>query len=1094
MKLLNHVLLILLFFCTLASAGQSSDSGFNPEYFKNPPTSVHVHTWWHWIDGRITREGITKDLESMKHQGISQATILNVGMSAGKDLGVEQSKFGTGQWYSMFEWVLHEARRLGITIGIHNCDGWSESGGPWITPETSMKKFVFRKTTIGSGQQKIQIQQPDCETSFYRDVAVVAFRNHTPEDAPQPPKRISFNDTINGNRLIDGDPQSMMEVRKNDRIKIAYNQANVKSKIAILHNFKGAFYFPGPKKIRYTLKASDDDINYRKIADFETTKFYTTEIISFPETQARFFTIELGEIANLRPWHHAAIAELELLNKNEQPAYHPSVLYPLEKTASARIINPDVLFMPNSQLDSRRIIPEDSVIDLSGKMSSDGTLNWEVPAGYWTIIRFGYTTTGAENGPATAEGRGLECDKLDTAAVNLHFRSFPKKVIEHAGKYKGNTFKFFMIDSWERGYQTWTRLMPEEFASRRGYSLIRWIPVLCGETVASAELSDGFLYDFRKTIAELFEQNYYRHFSELCHQNKLGLHGEVMYGDIGPFPPIDVLRTNSYMDMPMFEFWAEQNKQSLVKYTPSGTLLTNFPAYAANFYHKPVIGAEAYTGFAHYSESPSDLKLFGDKAYCSGITQMILHSYVHQPADKMPGLTLGQHGSHFNRNNPEWQYYRGWMDYQSRIQYLLQKGKTSADILYFMGDQLPQFLGNKIIQELPKEYRAIPCNLDVLKKLTVDQGKLKFDKKQTFRLLVLPDQAAMEFESLQVIEQLVKNGAIVYGHQPQQMLSLSGRKNDQQKFRELAGKIWNSASGTSRSHYGKGLVIHDEPIAGVLSDLLLIPEFTTHQTDSLNLMYIHKNTGHMDVFFVVNQQDSLLKRTCSFRVSGKIPEIWNPLTGEINRVTTSSEENGQLLIPVTFQPRESLFFIFREGNTKRATSNPDVPQITEIKDFKGIIHFHPINSGKPDSISITNFKSFTEYSDPAIKYFAGTASYRIDFELPYNYINDRQPVFLKFGKLDASAKVWLNGRFLGNLWMPDMQFRVTQLLKAKNHLEIKLATTCRNRIIGDFIEYGTLQNIWTSAPVNSFLSKESPLKSTGFMGSLQLIKYYSKQK
>jgi len=1094
MRTISLKIILALLFISIGCMAQD----FSIRDFKNPPTSVHVHTWWHWIDGRITREGITKDLESMKQQGISQATILNVGMPVGKDLIVAQSKFGTGQWYGMFEWALQEANRLGMTIGIHNCDGWSESGGPWITPEMSMKKFVFSKTTVASGRKKMQLMQPACETSFYRDVAVIAFKNNASvsmDVLPAQPK-VTFNDTINGKYLIDGDPQSMIPVHKNDRIKMSYDHATVKSRIAVLHNFKGAFYFPGPKKIRYTLKASDDDITYRKITDFETNKFYTTEFFTFPDTKAKFFTIELSEIFNLRPWHQAALAELELLGINEQAVYRPTVLYPLEKTASARIIDQDVLYTANTNIDPKSIIQENLVIDLTSQMKPDGTLNWNPPQGNWSVIRFGYTTTGAENGPATLEGRGLECDKMDTAAVNLHFRSFPKKLIEHAGKFNGNTFKFLMIDSWERGYQTWTRSMPEEFAKRRGYNLTKWIPVLCGETIENSESSDGFLFDFRKTIAELFEQNYYRHFSELCHQNKLELHGEVMYGDVGPFPPVDVLRTNSYMDMPMYEFWAEPNKQSVVKYTPSGTLLTNFPAYSSIFYNKPVIGAEAYTGFAHYSESPADLKLFGDKAYCSGINQMILHSYVHQPVDKMPGLTLGQHGSHFNRNNPAWQYAKGWMDYQARIQYMLQKGKTSDDVLYFMGDQLPQFFGNKTILELPKEYHAVPCNPDVLKKLTVNQGKLTFAKGQTYPILVLPDQGAMELPTLQLIGQLVKSGAVVYGNKPQRMLSLSGIKNDQQKFRELADKIWiGYKSGTTRSRYGKGLVIWGEPIAGVLSELHLSPDFTTNQVDSLNLMYIHKNTEHSDLFFVVNQQDTLLNRECRFRVTGKVPEIWNPLTGEAEQVTRYSEENGQIHFPVTFQPRESMFFVFREGkqkNTAGQSADLKSPKITEIKNFKGMIKFQPINSGKPDSVSISAFKSFTGFSDPAIKYFAGTAYYQIDFELPTEFPNDDKAVFLQFGDLNATAEVRLNGQVIGNLWMPNTQLPVTKLLKAKNHLEISLATTCRNRIIGDLIEYGTLKNIWTSAQVSSYLNKESPLIPSGIWGPLQLIKYYSK--
>ena len=1146
MRSINYYICLVLTLLLGCSTYPKKD--FNIQNFKKPPVSVHVHTWWHWISGRITREGITKDLESMKQQGITQATILNVSMPTGKNFEVKKISFNSEEWYEMFRWTLQEAKRLGLTIGVHNCDGWSESGGPWITPDMSMKKFVFTKTSISDRSGQIKLPQPICETDFYHDVAVIAFQNKSnkqPNLRQELPK-ITMNDTLNCISLTDGNPESMMEIKEKDCISFLYPSKKLKTKIALLHNFKGAFYFPGPKTIEYTIKASDDGVHFRKIANIATNKFYVTYTVDIPPTRAKYFQVEVSKIHKLRPWHHIALAELQLLGTNEQPAYSPTILYSLEKTSSARIIDNSNLYTANTNINTKDVISESSVIDITDKMLPDGSLNWDKPEGNWSVIRFGYTTTGAINGPATKEGTGLECDKLDTSAVNLHFRNFPQKLIDHAGGYTGNTFKFLMIDSWERGYQTWTQDMPGEFAKLRGYSLMNWIPVLCGETVGSTEMSEGFLYDFRKTIADLFEQNYYKHFNDLCHRNKLQLHGEVIYGDTGPFPPIDVLKTNNAMDMPMYEFWADDlTKQNIVKYKPKKDLSLNFPAYASCFYNKQVIGAEAYTGFAHYSESPADLKLFGDRAYCSGINQMILHSYVHQPAEKKPGLTLGQHGSHFNRHNPWWQFAKSWIDYQSRIQYILQKGKISAEILYFLGDQLPQFFENKTISNLPEGYQTVPCNSDVLQKLSVNNGKLSFSKNQNYLLLVLPDWQFMEFSTLREIDRLVKEGAVVYGRKPEKMFSLSGKINDKNEFKKLSDEIWSGYSETlaGQNRYGKGLVIWEKHISDVLDELKLKPDFTTHMPDTLNIVYIHKNTEHSDVFFVVNQQDSTYNRECLFRTSGKIPEIWDPMTGEVKKPAVYCIEDGQARIPVTFKPRESLFFIFTEGkpgsyickvesngeqlfpstdktfkdhvpevyfkdqggykyitsksgnytfiNSKgeKTTTVLKAPEITEIKDFKGKIIFHPVNSTQTDSIEITDFKSFTDFRNPAIKYFSGTAEYEIDFSLPLSYVSDPKNIVLSLPRLEATAEVYLNGKFLGDIWMPGCQLPVGGLLKEKNHLEIKLGTTCRNLIIRDLTKYGELKNLWTAANVKDYLNKNSGLKSSGITKPLQLMKY-----
>ena len=241
------------------------------------------------------------------------------------------------------------------------------------------------------------------------------------------------------------------------------------------------------------------------------------------------------------------ISELELLKTGEEPLYSPSIPYVLGKTVSVKATRDQFYFTRTNDEIQKSIIPEKEIIDLSGKMSADGSLNWVAPEGNWAILRFGFTTTGSTNSPATKEGKGLECDKMDTTAVNLHFNNFPSKLIEKAGDFTGNTFKFLLIDSWECGYQNWTDNLPNEFKKRRGYNLMSYLPVLCGEMVGSSEESEAVLFDFRKTIAELIGQNYYGHFSKLAHRNELELHGEVIYGN-ATYPPLDILKSTECLD------------------------------------------------------------------------------------------------------------------------------------------------------------------------------------------------------------------------------------------------------------------------------------------------------------------------------------------------------------------------------------------------------------------------------------------------------------------------------------------------------------------------------------------------------------------
>ena len=465
--------------------------------------------------------------------------------------------------------------------------------------------------------------------------------------------------------------------------------------------------------------------------------------------------------------------------KKKIPFILQEIEYLPEKAGNVKAANEANFYSLANASDQNKV---KEVIDITSKMSSDGTLNWKPAEGNWTIIRFGYTTTGAVNAPATASGTGLECDKMDTAALNLHFNSFPAKLIEKAGSFAGNTFKFMLIDSWECGFQNWTASMMKEFEQRRGYSLTSYIPVLCGESSGNAEVDEAVLFDFRKTIAELIENNYYKHFGELLHKNKIEFHAEVIYGNSN-YPPLDILKTTQYVDLPMYEFWSATDDKRNVTYYPANGIELNMPSCAAIGYEKPVMASEAYTGMAHYCETPAGLKPFGDRAFCAGINQMILHSYVHQPNDNKPGMTLGQFGSHFNRNNSYWPFISEWFNYQSRIQYVLQQGVACHDVLYYIGDQLPQYLSYNKSNKLPFGYMFNACNFDILKnRIKVADGKLVLNGKVSYSVLCLPPFESLSFETLKRIEELVKEGVILYAPKPLRMLSLSDIKNNKKAF------------------------------------------------------------------------------------------------------------------------------------------------------------------------------------------------------------------------------------------------------------------------------------------------------------------------
>jgi hypothetical protein len=1109
----------------------------------------------------ITKDGITKDLESMKRQNIAHADIFN---TSGGDFGLERIKFNTEEWYELFQWALHEAGRLGITIGAHNCDGWSSSGGPWITPDKSMKEFVFTKTMVKEPDNgTIILPKPNCETDFYRDVAVVAYQTSTGVSSFQNSNPgFSLNGQDIGTALYDGSPVSMIEIKKGDAIDITFPKEFTTDKLAIFAGYKK--HPIGNFKCLLTLMASADGRSYKKVKETEISELNKSKFIEFPTITSKYFRIDIDDISNLNSWMHLTLSEAELLRGTEKPTYFPGTPYLREKSASVGVGDIKIFDETGEPLAPEDIIPQGSIIDLTEKMDENGKLNWDIPGGSWSIIRFGYTTTGATNGPSTIEGMGLECDKMDTSALNLHFDNFPQKLIDYAGTYTGTTFTNLLIDSWEAGFQDWTNAMPREFEQRRGYSLIDWIPVFCGEVIESREKSEGFLYDFRKTVAELIEGNYYRHFSSLCKRNGLKLEAEAIYGyECTPRPPVDVLKANSYLDTPMSEFWTSEDDQNFVKYDRYDGIVVKFPIYSSVLYNRQIIGAESYSSNAQYSESPSDLKIFGDRAFCAGINRITLHSYVHQPFDKKPGITHGPHGTHFSRHNPWWEYAKGWMDYQARAQAVLQKGQMYSDIIYYIGEQFPASLRNKTTDDLPAGYHAVPCNYDAFPGISVSRGKLKLNNHE-FSVLVLPDKKGIGYGTLLKMEDLVRNGAVVYGAKPDRLWSLA-EDEDKENFQRLADKIWAGyGGGNTRNKYGKGVIIWGEPILQVLAELKLVPDLTTdmpapvniaekgkkrlygfnRNTGPLELMYIHKTTATKDIFFVVNQTEDLLRKDYLFGATGSIPEIWDPASGEVTKPAVYSEEGGRIRIPIELQPKESRFFIFRKGKPDvhinkvylngaqvfpnkggEGITNGSIPQVTygqdgfvftaleggkytfttntgsnytlelggaktyEIKDFDGRIDFSPIYDEKIGPVKISEFKSFTDFEDDKVKYFAGVAKYSVDFDVDPGFYSDNDSVVLSLGQFDAIAEVSLNDNFLGNIWHPVIRVPVRLLRENGNHMEVTVPTMCRNRIIGDLRAYGKVKTIWLPGDAITRLDKEKQLKPTGIIGPVRLINY-----
>ena len=155
--------------CALAVTIQAD--GLSPEDFRVPPPSARPHTWWHWMNGNVTKDGITADLEAMARAGIGGAQIFDAGLALPKG----PVSFASDAWFDCLVHADREAKRLGIELCVANCSGWTSSGGPWITPELSMKYVTNTAVRVNGGERFDGVLPLPAETNgFYEDIAVLA--------------------------------------------------------------------------------------------------------------------------------------------------------------------------------------------------------------------------------------------------------------------------------------------------------------------------------------------------------------------------------------------------------------------------------------------------------------------------------------------------------------------------------------------------------------------------------------------------------------------------------------------------------------------------------------------------------------------------------------------------------------------------------------------------------------------------------------------------------------------------------------------------------------------------------------------------------
>jgi hypothetical protein len=863
--------------------------------FKIPPASARPFTWWHWMNGNVTKDGITRDLEAMARVGVGgfQAFSVSSGIPKGP------ADYLSPLWIDLMQHAAIESERLGLEFNMHNCMGWSSSGGSWITPELSMQQTVWSEVyTEGGKKISLQLPQPFKKQDYYRDTYVLAFPSFEGESKPwhELVRKITLNgNPVKTNQLTGFDLATTLDAGSRNSKQHAYLQFEFDQPFearSVSMNASGA------NVDIMELEVSDDGSQFRKVAEFSSIGniIETPAIACFPVVKAKYFRISIpGPIK---------IANVRLLTGVRTPDWTTKANYLRNRgtTKDGRL---------SDQEAAGFVIHPDTVTDLTKNMDQNGLLNWDAPAGKWTILRFGHTTTGITNHPAEGTGLGLECDKYSREAFDFHFNYIMDKLMPSLKPLAAKGKLGVLVDSYEVNMQNWTKKIPAEFEGRRGYNFVKYLPALTGRVVGSPDITERFLWDFRRTCADMMADHYQGRFVELCRKNSI-----ISYTEPYNNGPFEEMQAGAKMDINMGEFWIKTShfRHSL-----------KLASSIQNMNGRQIVGAESFTGQPYYSrwqEYPFAMKAQGDYMFTRGLNRYIFHRYAQQPhPTALPGMTMGQWGFHFDRTNTWFEQGKAWLEYVARCQFMLQQGVFAGDVICYCGQDAPgdDLSNGALLPELPDGYDFQFANAEILlNRLNIKNGRIVLPDGMSFRLMLLPPNKTMTIQVMRKLRDLVNQGMILAGPKPEYSPSLSDYPNSDKELKRIAEELWGPASGTIEKSVGSGRVFSGFSLQEVLNKLAVKPDFEfISSSGDAPINFIHRKIDGNDLYFVANRRRFAENLVCTFRVEGKEPEFWNADTGEITPVTVFEADGGRIKLPLQLDPGGSVFIVFKKSASTR---------------------------------------------------------------------------------------------------------------------------------------------------------------------------------
>ncbi|WP_372772537.1 glycosyl hydrolase [Mangrovibacterium sp.] len=1112
------------------------------------PTKKDAQPWtfWYWMHGAVSKAGITADLEAMKEAGIG-GTYLFAIRDTVSGLYPDAVVTMSPEWWGLVKFAASEADRLGLDLGLNSCDGFTCAGGPWITPEMSMQKVVWGDTLVTGGQAFAgKLPQPEMVKNYYEDIATFAYP--APEGAGQNswmirPEVSSNLSSESLQYLAEKGNARQFSTKEKGWIQYAFDAPFTCRSVQIKTGWNNY------QSNRLIVETSGDGVHFKFHSrlvpprsgwlDLDQPNTHSIEPVT-----AKYFRFvfdpegsepgaeDLDDAKWTPTLRVKGIALSSETKINQFEGKNGSIW---------RVAN----WSDEKTILSNECVDPKNMINISEYVAADGTLSWQVPEGIWVILRMGHTSTGHEN-YIGGGGKGLECDKFDPEIVRFQYDRWFGEAFRQIGEgLAAKVIKRFHVDSWECGSQNWSKVMLDEFQKRRGYDLMNYLPVMAGIPLQSAETSERVLQDVRETVADLFSDNFYKTLQEESHKRGVLFSAESM----SPVGVSDGMQHFKYVDLPMGEYWfrsPSHDKPNDILDAISGAHVYGKPIVQAESFTEIRLDWDETPGLLK-PLADRNFALGINKVFAHVFTHNPwMDRAPGMTLDKI-GTVLQRDQIWWQQSSAFWNYLHNCQQLLQKGKPVVDLAVFTGEEMPRRSilpdrlvDFLPGIMGARRVEsektrlkndgapkrEMPQGvttqsnmadpekwidplngYAYDSFNKDALLNLvTVKDGRIVLPGGANYAMLVIPGNRKLapnggEQMSLAVVEkldELIRQGAIVlWMEKPGQTIGLNA-SSENNELKKLITTLFDGEkiSYTDENGFrfegiqkGKGRILVGPYQAASFSPLGVAKDFIAVKDDEIlhgKLAWNHRVDGEKDNYFISNQSGEKLLVELSFRITGKTPLLYDPVSGDTLPCRQWSSDDDRTNLTYEFEANESVFVLFDPANKDVRSEKPNKVRTATVQKIEGpwTVAFNPKNGGPAEPVVFNELTDWSKNADDRIRFYSGMATYTTSFEWHENV--DSQGLWIDLGDFANVAEVRLNGESVGICWTLPHRLQLNgQLKPGENMLEIDIANTWNNRLIGDQDLPEGKRIAWTTAP---YRLEGRPLLPAGLFGPVRLLR------